>query len=268
MRNRAPGALLTVTCVALLSGCEQHQPTTETFNWKGPVAEGGWVRLRNTSGDFTVTQGTGDSASITLEITRSNSYAPTAQAKVLKVADGILACVVFGESNTCTATEYKGGEPWMNSKLPFFRGRTEVTGTVVLPRGARLDIESVNGDVTVNGAARDVNIVTVNGDVNATGVRGAMQMSTTNGDVDAVIDSMGGGIKASTTNGDVSLTMPATLNASLTMATTNGELDLGITANVTRKSKRQILATLGLGGMPIVVETTNGDVTLRPNGAR
>ena len=266
MNSRAPIVLALFSAV-LLAACDASRPSSETFNWKGPAKAGSWLRLRNTSGDFSVSEGTGDSAMITLDIERSSSYAPSARVKVLSTGDGVLACVLFGDSNTCTESEYKGGAAWTKHFLPFLRGETKVSGNIVLPKGVKLDVESVNGDVSVGAASRDLVIRTVNGDISVKESFGPVELHTTNGDIEAGVRELTGQVKVGTTNGDVSLTMPSTLNAVLNMRTVNGELDLGFTGNFTRHTKKSIVATLGLGGLPVEIETTNGDVTVRPSGA-
>ncbi len=262
MRNRA-SCILALSCAALLSGCLRGHPSTETFNWKGPVKADTWLRLRNTSGDFNVTEGTGDSAQITLRIERSNEHAPAAQVKVLLTGDGVLACVLFGDNNSCSEDEYRGGSASSRHFLPFLRGNTKVSGTIVLPKGVKLDVESANGDVSVATAARDLIVRTVNGDINVRNSFGPLELNTTNGDIDAGVAGVSGKVKLGTTNGDIQVTMPTTLNAALNMQTVNGDLELGIAGNITRKTKKLIVATLGLGGTPVDIATTNGDISVK-----
>ena len=258
---------LAVSCVAAATGCSRGRPSNETFNWKGPVKADTWLRLRNANGDFDVREGTGDSAEIRLEITRSNHYAPSAQVKVLQTADGILACVLFGSDNTCTADEYRSGNSATYGIIPFMRGGTKVSGTILLPRGVKLDVENQNGDISVGAIARDLKASTVNGDISVKGSRGPVDVHSTNGDIDADVYGMAGAVRFGTTNGDVSLTMPEALNAALSMRTVNGELEFGLPGNVTTRTKKEIVATLGSGGAPIEISTTNGSVSVKPGGA-
>jgi hypothetical protein len=255
-------AALVATCT--LTACSK--PTAEVYNWKGPVGSGNWLRLRNNNGDFTVTEGTGDSATIRFEIQRSTPFAPAAQIKVLSIKDGVLACVVYGDDNACSADAYKAGNSYKQGAVSFLGGETKAVGIITLPRGVKLDVESTNGDVTVNGQTAELLLQTVNGNVDAKGVRGIARLSTTNGDIRLAVDSAGGTLNAETTNGDVNLQLPAALNALLTMRTTNGELTLGYPGNVANATKRTISATLGTGGTPIEVQTTNGDVTVKKVG--
>lgn len=264
MRLRTTTTAAVLGCAALLAGCVAPKPTSETFVWKGKINQESWLRLRNSNGNFSISEGTSDSAEIRLEIDRSSAYAPSAVAKVVQADDGIVACVLYGNGGSCTATEYKSGDAYRNHALPFLRGKTSVTGTIVLPRGVKLDVESVNGDVEVASASRDLIVGTTNGDIEISGTRGPVRVSSTNGDVQVSVDSVAGDISASTTNGDVTMLMPTAFNANLTMNTVNGELDLGFPANITSKSKKSVAAILGSGGINFSVTTTNGDVTVRP----
>lgn len=258
--------MLSFVLVAALTGCVRGKPTTETFSWKGPVKADTWLRLRNVSGDFEIRQGTGDSAEIQFVIERSNSFAPTAEVKVLQQGDGVLACVLYGEGTNCSAADYKGGNTENYKSPSFLRGSTNVHGTVTLPRGVKLDAESVNGDISISSVASEMVIATTNGDIEVRGATQAVKVTTTNGDIDLGMDAVGSGLQVETTNGTVKVELPATLNAVLNMRTTNGELDLGFPGNITTKTAKQILATLGSGGSPIDISTTNGDVMLRQRG--
>jgi hypothetical protein len=262
---------LLISCFALagaLSGCDTQRPTSETFTWKGPVATDTWLRLRNVSGDFSFVQGTGDSAEIQLVIERSSAYAPAAQVKVLQINDGIVACVLYGNDNTCSATEYRGGGSSVQHVLPFLRGSTNVTGRVVLPKSVKLDAESTNGNLSVQAIASEVMLQTVNGDVNVDGTRGAVKIGTTNGNITIGVDGMGNRLSLETTNGDVQVDLPADINAALAIRTVNGELNVSVPITITTKTSKQIIASLGTGGSPIDISTTNGGITLRPRGAR
>jgi len=266
MRVRV-SSFLAVACLASLAACDSRKPSTETFVWKGPMNRDALLRLRNVNGDFDIRQGTSDSAEIRLEIERSSEYAPSVQIKVLQLADGVIACALYGSNNSCSADGYEGGNTQTSHLLRWFRGSSNVHGTVLVPRGVRLDAESTNGDITVAAIGADLKLRTVNGDIQARGARRAVQISTTNGDVDLGVDSLGSMVKVQTTNGGVTLELPAALNAALTMETVNGDLDLGFPATIVTKSRRSLIATLGSGGAPISLSTTNGDITLRQRGA-
>lgn len=262
MRSRILSTAAAASLFAF-TGCDTAKPTTETFLWKGPIAADAWLRLRNVSGDFEISETTGDSAEIEFVIERSSAYAPPASIKVLQVADGVLACAVFGDDNTCTASEYRGGKTYRKGFLPFLSGNTSVRGRIRVPRGVKLNAESVSGDITVTSVQSELGISTTNGDILIRGGRGAAKVSTTNGDVELGLDAVTGPLSVETTNGDVVIEAPTSLNALLEMQTVNGDLDLSVPANVTLKTAKKLAATLGTGGTTITLSTTNGDITLR-----
>ena len=264
MVQRRASVIPALLTAALLGACHRGPPSTETFVWKGPVAQGEWLRLRNTNGDFTIVEGTGDSAEVRLTITRSRQGAPEAQVKVLQTSDGVIACVLFGGESRCTPDDYKGGTAWVKGFLPFLGGRTTVSGSVVLPRGVRLDALSVNGDVSVGSVLSELIVNTTNGDITVGASRGAVRVGTTNGDVELGIDSVGGSVDVQTTNGDVTILAARGVSGTLRMQTTNGDLEFGLTGNVTTRTRRQVAALLGSGGNAIELRTTNGDISVMP----
>ncbi len=266
MRQRAHQSLPPLLCAIALVGCVRSEPITQTLAWKGPMTADTWMRLRNVSGDFTVTEGTGDSAEVRLEVTRSNRYAPVVQLKVLTISDGLLACVLTGENNKCSVDEYEGGNTYKRGFLPFMKGSSSVTGTITLPRGMKFDYDGTNGDLTIDGLSRELRATTVNGDIDVSGSRGSIDVTTTNGDLDLSADSIGSAVTVRTTNGDISIDFPAALEATVSMRTTNGDLNLQSAATITRKTAKELVAMLGRGGVPVNITTTNGDVTMRQRG--
>lgn len=249
------------------AGCvDGGKPATETFLWRGPVAEGAWLKVRNLDGDLEIRASDDDSASVMLDIDRSNAYAPSATVKLVKDGNDIIACVLYGNDGTCSAGRYDGGRSAGYAFLPFLRGNTAVHGTIRVPRGVRLDLGTTNGDLDIDGVDADLVVRGVNGDVELRGVRHAAQVTTTNGDVSVSAESVGSGVQVHTTNGDVTVSVPSTLAAALSMQTVNGELTVGFPVSYTTQTAKSIVATLGGGGSPVKLETTNGDITLRAPG--
>ncbi|MCC7054812.1 MAG: DUF4097 family beta strand repeat protein [Gemmatimonadaceae bacterium] len=263
MQQKEKRVVLAV-CAAALAGCVQQKPTPESFAWTGPVASGAWLRIRNVNGDFDVRQAEGDSAGIRFEIERSSQFAPEARVTVVKVGDDIIACVLYGGRGECGAEAYDGGGSSTYRRIPFLNGSTSARGTILVPRGVRVEVQSTNGDVDVATVGSDVAVTTVNGDVDVHGSRASVKVRTTNGDVAIGAESVDGELQVQTTNGDVELDLPAGLNAALAMTTVNGGLNLDVPATVTSRSPKSILANIGTGGTTIRLQTTNGDISLRP----
>ena len=72
------------------------------------------------------------------------------------------------------------------------------------------------------------------------------------------------GIACETTNGMISLTLPPSVNARLSARVTNGAISQeGFNLTVSEQSRRRLDATIGGGGPPIRLETTNGAIQVR-----
>jgi DUF4097 and DUF4098 domain-containing protein YvlB len=106
---------------------------------------------------------------------------------------------------------------------------------------------------------------TTNGGVRLTNVAGDVRGRTTNGGVDIDLDGpawRGEGLDVQTSNGGVRLAIPDGYSAQLEAGTVNGGLNSDFPLTVKGRINRDIEATLGAGGAPIRVRTSNGGVRI------
>jgi hypothetical protein len=114
-----------------------------------------------------------------------------------------------------------------------------------------MELSAQNGPISLSGVGGDVHAVAQNGplQVRLTGTRWN-----------------GAGLDAETQNGPVQLSIPENYNARLETGTVNGPMEsdfpITVTLNSGRSWKRMSM-TLGDGGPPVRVVTTNGPVSLR-----
>lgn len=137
---------------------------------------------------------------------------------------------------------------------------------VWLPRQSDLDLEAFNGGIGIDGVTGRIDLETVNGGIALRHVAGDVRGSTTNGGVTVELDGerwSGSGLDVRTTNGGVTLTMPERYNARLETGTVNGGMQIDFPITVQGSIGRRIETTLGTGGSPIRVTTTNGGVRIR-----
>jgi len=75
----------------------------------------------------------------------------------------------------------------------------------------------------------------------------------------------GAGLDAETQNGPADLTIPDNYNAKIEFGTVNGPMDVGfpMTVTINGRIRNRISTTLGNGGAPVRVLTTNGPMTVR-----
>lgn len=130
----------------------------------------------------------------------------------------------------------------------------------------RIDVVSVNEDVTLTDVEGDIHVQATNGDVTMRGIRSAATRATTvNGDVSYAGDIRDGGRYVfSTHNGDVLVTVPRNASATVSVSTYHGEFESEFPVRLTGTTRdRQFKFTLGAGSAGIELESFNGEILLR-----
>jgi DUF4097 and DUF4098 domain-containing protein YvlB len=172
---------------------------------------------------------------------------------------------------------------------------------VRVPRHLRLQCESVNGKLAVSGMRASVGARSSNGSVTVEDVvgnvdvftanakvacsctcgalvarssngkieigehRGSVDASTSNGLIRASLDALGPeGVRLATSNGRIVLELPDEVDADVDLRVDNGivrnEREL---ENATRSTDGRVRGSLGRGGAPIKLRTSNGSISLR-----
>jgi hypothetical protein len=142
-----------------------------------------------------------------------------------------------------------------------------VSYRVNVPRKNDLDLTARNGGITIAGVAGNLRFDTNNGGVKLTDLAGNVRGSTRNGGLTVALGGRGwdgDGIDVETTNGGVTVSVPDGYNAQLEARTVNGgfRTDYPLTITGELNSRRGISTTLGSGGAPVRVRTTNGGVKI------
>jgi hypothetical protein len=135
-----------------------------------------------------------------------------------------------------------------------------------VPRSSDLWIRAHNGGIEVADVRGDIDLSTQNGGLHLRSLAGNVRGHTTNGGVDVLLNGRrwdGEGLDVRTTNGGVELAVPRGYSAELETGTVNGGLDIEFPVQVRGRITRRLTTTLGDGGPPIRVVTTNGGVSIR-----
>ncbi len=158
----------------------------------------------------------------------------------------------------------------LRAEGPSQEGRSgwSVSYEVLAPRQMDLSLETNNGGITVTDVRGELVLETANGGISLDGVAGNVRGRTTNGGVDATLtgDTWDGeGLELKTTNGGVRLRVPDDYSARLETSTVNGgvDIDFPVTVQGLVNNRREIRGTIGSGGPPLRVATTNGGVQIR-----
>ena len=143
-----------------------------------------------------------------------------------------------------------------------------VSYRINVPRRNDLDLSATNGGITIAGVTGNLRFDTTNGGVKLTNLGGRVNGETRNGGINVVLSGSrwdGEGLDVETSNGGVTVDIPQNYNAEFETRTVNGGLniDFPITVQGELTSRRGITTTLGSGGPPVRVRTTNGGVRVR-----
>jgi DUF4097 and DUF4098 domain-containing protein YvlB len=149
-------------------------------------------------------------------------------------------------------------------------GRREwwsVSYRINVPRRNDLDLKANNGGVTISGVSGNIRFDTNNGGVRLTELGGLVRGETHNGGLNVILSGKqwdGQGLDVETTNGGVTLDIPDGYNAELETRTVNGgfRTDYPLTIQGELSFRRGVTATLGSGGAPVRVRTTNGGLKI------
>jgi hypothetical protein len=143
-----------------------------------------------------------------------------------------------------------------------------VSYRIDVPRQNDLELQANNGGITINGVSGTIRFDTSNGGVRLSELGGSVRGRTRNGGLNVTLNGdrwSGEGLDVETTNGGVTLAIPDGFNAQLETRTVNGSFrtDYPITIQGELNYRRGLTTTLGAGGAPVRVRTTNGGVRVQ-----
>ena len=240
--------------IALLSTGSLFASVTEeeTFSYK--LNDGGRFSISNVNGSISVTGGSGDSVEI-IAIKKADNQ---------KELDNIEIEISHSADEIVVETELGKSDRW------YSRGNNSgsVKYEVIVPEGTRLDsVDTVNGNVNINGVSGKVVAESVNGDLDISDLAGDVGLSTVNGSIDAVFSRLDEDqrVKAETVNGRVTIKLPADADVEISADTLNGGIsasDFGLEVDkgfVGSERNGQI----GNGSARLNSDTVNGGIKIR-----
>jgi DUF4097 and DUF4098 domain-containing protein YvlB len=142
-----------------------------------------------------------------------------------------------------------------------------VSYRISVPRRTDLELNARNGGITIADVAGTIRFDTTNGGVRLSDLAGQVSGRTRNGGLRVALGGSswdGEGLDVETSNGGVTLSIPPTYNAQLETRTENGgfRFDYPLTITGELSPRRGISTTLGAGGAPVRVRTTNGGLKI------
>ncbi|WP_439028540.1 DUF4097 family beta strand repeat-containing protein [Haloarchaeobius sp. DT45] len=248
-----------------LAGCTSFATSTAVRQDQYVVDAGSTLDIETQNGDVTVEPINGDQLDVQYTM-RTNG--PTS------AFDRVTVTVDTGPENRVVADVDDGG---------FFAWSVSVDLRIGVPEGVRVSqVETSNGDITIENVAGDLVAETTNGDVEAREVEGYVTLRSTNGDVlarntqgldaagstngevDVDVLAVRGDVAVRSSNGDVTVRIDPSLEAALEATTSRGKVtwrDLDIVT--TTWDENEVVGNINGGNSPLIrVRTSNGDVTI------
>ncbi len=136
----------------------------------------------------------------------------------------------------------------------------DVSYEIWMPNKSNVDMQSVNGGISIESLEGTLRFHTQNGGVHLTDVAGDVEGATQNGGVTIELKGtswQGAGLRAETTNGGIQMRVPDGYSASVDASTVNGGIHVEFPVMLNGKS---ISFNLGSGGAPIHARTVNGGI--------
>ncbi|HEY3280276.1 MAG TPA: hypothetical protein VGJ83_07165 [Gemmatimonadales bacterium] len=165
--------------------------------------------------------------------------------------------------------EAAGGTVHATGPDPLGRHQSwSVSFIVSVPHKIDLSIGTENGPLSVSDVSGHMELSTLNGPLALNGVAGDVHARAQNGPLTVGLEGTrwdGAGLDAATMNGPADLRIPEGYNARIEFGTVNGPMHVGFPLTVTLSGRitDRISTTLGSGGAPVRVVTTNGPMTVR-----
>jgi hypothetical protein len=234
----------------------------DQWEWRGTVKPAQQVWIRNTNGPVEVLPGTGEMLEVIGEKSWRHSDRGGVHMMAVPSARGVTICAVWA------AREARCGDGGDYHMDHVRRNDLAVRFTVKLPRGVKIDVSTVNGEVQIAGARAPVVANTINGRIRLRTTTGPVNAESVNGNVEATVEALAGGdVDLQTVNGAVTALLPRNLNAELDATTLNGRVDTDLPVQIKGKvSVRHLRGTIGSGGPALKLNTVNGSISIRLAG--
>jgi len=249
MKTMIRSLLLAVVLAPVLAVAGISENYTETFAMKAGANFG----LDNVNGDVIIQAWDVDEVEIQYTIRASSQKAFDRVSVVIEQRNG----GVFVD--TKYAKEKEGSRHGDSASVDYH---------VMVPRYANLrDVETVNGEMEIEGVAGNVHASSVNGDVSASGLEGNAELDTVNGNVSAWFETLGSGqtVSMDSVNGSLNLFVPSSVDADIDAENLNGSMknDFGLQIKKGKYVGNSMYGKIGGGGARVKMENVNGTIAVR-----
>ena len=236
----------------------------EEFHQSYPLAANGRVTLSNISGKISVVAGERNEVKVdAVKLAYEQERLAEARIEVEASADAVRIKTKYPEQRNMYFSDSR-------SKDADYRKNSAATVeyTLTVPRGAFTEVNSVSGDITIEGVTGELKIASVSGDVRVKQLASqTVRLSSVSGAVEAALERTIDGqvIDLNSVSGSVYLTLPSDANANVRGNTVSGTVrnKFGLPVRVGEWVGRDFAGQLGSGGARVKLNTVSGMVELR-----
>ena len=244
-----------------LSGC--LGPASKNFNNEYEANENTILNVSNINGQIKITSWNDDKVSLDAKISswRGKNELDNLDIQVDESNNEInIETKYLGQGSVDVTTD-------MTIKVPNF-----VTVYTITTSNGEVQISDTKGNITAhssNGAIKIEDVdgyikaSTSNGRIEIKGTTGISNLHSSNADVYAEVFDFQDNITISTSNGGISVYINPSLDANISMTTSNGKVYIsGLSLDLTISEEKRKSGTLGEGGNSIIITTSNGNINL------
>jgi len=250
-----------LSIIIVLSGCLGL--STKNFNNEYEANENTILKVTNINGKIEINSWDGDTVKLDATI---SSYLGAKELENIEIevnkSDNVIDIETkyLGEGSIEVTTD-------MTIKIPNFVTIDTVTtsnGVVqISDTKGNISAHSSNGEIKIEDVDGFVAASTSNGQIEIKGTTGIRDLHSSNGEIYVEIFDFQENITITTINGEITVYINPSLNANISMTTSNGKVyisDLSFDLDISEeKNKSGILRE---GGNSIVITTSNGDINL------
>ena len=256
---------LALTASLALPAAGQARQTDDSFKWTGSIRAGDWIHIDDLNGNVTVGPASGSEVQVTAVKRWRRGDPAMVRIEAKKVGDNVVVCALWGDRSTC---DERGAHRNENRGMRNNRNNdVSVDFNVLVPRGVKVGVGTVNGSVTVDGATSTVDASSVNGEVDVSTTGGPVNAESVNGNVRARMGRVDGDepMSFTTVNGNVIVEFTGDFGGDVDLSTVNGSLNTNFEMTISgRLDPKHLRAHIGKPGGPrMKLETVNGSVELR-----
>jgi hypothetical protein len=110
--RRSAIALLSISVIATTPVAAQRQSEQNAFTWSGRIPSGHWIRVRNLSGEITVTASNSDRVEVTATRQWRRSDPESVRFEVRKYGaneEDVVICAIWNDRTDCDERHLRGG---------------------------------------------------------------------------------------------------------------------------------------------------------------